>query len=331
MKLRIITALAVGGTLALLSYPRMAGRQALPAGVLVERVLTHVEDRYVDEVDRDQLLRGGLDLMVQQLDRNTRYVKPDEVEAFDSETEGQFVGLGVVLEAPREGYPHIQSVIAGGPAEVAGILPDDMILEVNRVDVEGISLDDLHERLHGSQGTVVTLTIRRGARERRQFKVPLDRVTISAIGAVRLYDDGAVSVGYVRLNQFSRGTAQDCEQAFHNLAADGAKALILDLRENSGGVLGEGIAVAGQFLREGVILRTRGREKEEKEYEADEPGPFPARPLVVTSTSPAPAPRSSWRRRCRIITARCWSAPTVTASGPCRASFPWAPTRSTAC
>ncbi len=255
--------------------------RALPRGVLLDRMLDEIDRRYVEPVDVDRLFRSGVDEIVRGLDRNSQYIPPDEVDAFDGETEGFFVGIGVVLTAREEDYPIVESVIRGGPADKAGVRAGDAILRVDRDSVHGISLGDLIARIRGMAGSTVSLQIRRGAGAPATVLITLERIDVTSVGAVRLYDGEPAAAGYLRIHQFQVDTAEEARTAIDSLRAEGARSLILDLRSNPGGVLDEGVELARLFLRDGVLLSTEGRSVEARTYRVEEPGRFLALPLVV--------------------------------------------------
>ena len=285
---RTILAVGLGGVIALLvGYPLPRPEAPLEPGVLVERVLRHVESLHVDDsTDVDSLFRDGIDQMVRSLDRNSRYIPPSEVAEFDGETGGYFVGIGVVLTAPADEYPSIQTVISGGPAEAAGVESGDMILEVAGTDVHSYTMDRLKERIRGPEGTRVALRLKRVASDEESadlnVTVTRARVAVPSISATRLYEDPKVpTLGYLRIHQFQTGTTDETKTAIDNLGAAGATGVVLDLRDNVGGVLQEGLHVSRLFLSEGVVLRTRDRRGSNKVYRAEAPAPFPDLPMVV--------------------------------------------------
>ncbi len=282
---RIVLALLLGAATALLcGVPAAPADRRAPRGVLVERVLGEIERLYVVEQDIDALFEDGLDLMVRQLDPNTRYIPPSEVEEFEGETEGYYVGIGIVLGPLTGEYPTIQTVFRSGPAAAAGLAANDEIVRIERRDVRGLAIAELKALLQGPTDTVVVLTIRRAAEAPREIAVTRKHVKFSSITSVQIYEDPAWrhAIGYVRAAQFQESTGLDVRKACDNLRRAGAGALILDLRRNGGGLMDQGVEVARLFLRDGMILRTRARRSsEDKVYFAEEPGEFLNVPLAV--------------------------------------------------
>ncbi|MFQ5654153.1 MAG: S41 family peptidase [Planctomycetota bacterium] len=253
-------------------------------GVITERVLQLVERHFVREIDTRELFEDGIDSMLRAIDRNTRYFAPDEVDAFEQDTEGFFVGVGVVLLPVEEDYPEIQEVIESGPAAAAGVEEGMRLLAVNGFDVRGLVLARVSERIQGPEGSWVHLRVRQEGTPERELQVERRRVVISSVGAVRLYgEEGGPRIGYVRLTQFQPGSAQETEAAVAALARQGAAGVVLDLRGNGGGILEEAVEIAGLFLEEGLLMSTRGRFDLDRPrlYRVEEPGPFPGLPLAI--------------------------------------------------
>ncbi|MCA8961811.1 MAG: S41 family peptidase [Planctomycetes bacterium] len=290
----IIAPAILGAAIAVaLSWP-LAGSGSSRA-LLVERVLGLVEDRYVHPVDGDRLLHDGLDSMLRELDPNSRYISPSQVEAFEGDTEGYFVGIGIVIAPAREDVPPtIRAVLRGSPAERADLVHGDQLLEVAGSSVARADLDEVSKLIQGPPGSQVHLRVRRVDGENEEFErwVRRERVTVPSVHSVRLFSDadGASEAahpgrtGYVRLDQFQVGTASELRHAIENLIRAGATRLILDLRDNRGGYLDQAVEVCDLFLPEGSeILSTKGRSNADRPdlYRATADTLCPTLPLVV--------------------------------------------------
>lgn len=258
------------------------------AGVLLERVLRLVGDRYVDPVDTEQLLYDGLDEMLRELDPNSRFYSPDELEEFDADTDGFFVGIGVVIEPAKEGVPPtIKAVIPESPAKRADLQRGDQILAVAGDPVEQSTLDQVSQRIKGPPGSSVIMTLRRRSEDGQYtdhlVEVQRERVTLPSVQAVRLYPGANSPIGYVRLDQFQSGSTGEVEQSFTNLTAAGARKFVLDLRGNRGGYLDEAVRICDLFVGGGLVLSTKGRSNVDKPelYRASGQTLFPDQPLVI--------------------------------------------------
>ncbi|MGE3164350.1 MAG: S41 family peptidase [Planctomycetota bacterium] len=284
---QVFLALITGGLLAA-GFIEPGEPEHTSNGALVEQVLAKVRRSYVDPVSPkrlDEMFHTGLNEMVQTLDHNTRYVPPEDVLDFQGDTDGSYIGIGIVLDANDSPHPSIGTVIHGGPAARVGILEGDVILAVDGDGIDGLGLDEISRRLKGLPGTRVSLRIARRGLE-VDLMVPRGRVETSSVSAVRLYEaaDGAAKpIGYVRLKQFQDGSLEELRQASQNLLEGGAESLVLDLRYNGGGILEQAVDIARLFLQEGHVLTTRGRSDWDhpRMYSVNQPGPFAKIPLAV--------------------------------------------------
>jgi len=254
---------------------------------------------YVEKLTDEQLKKmqdGAINGMVEALgDPYTIYVPADKVREFNKDLTGEYVGIGASVNT-RDGWLTIVSPLEDSPAYKAGIMADDRIIEIDGKTTQGLSVEECIEKLIGVAGTPVNIII-----ERKGEKIPmtLTRAAIktrSVKGVHRLAEDAEKwdfridpvrNVGYIRLTQFTPGCAEEILNAL--IAAgindpDPAKRLkgvILDLRDNGGGVLEEAIAIGDMFLREGTIVSTRGRNFPERIAKAQDKGTLPDIPLVL--------------------------------------------------
>ena len=258
---------ALGLTLGIVFGVDLSEERTLPRGALVERVLDEVERSHVQDVDVDALLYEGLDDMLQQLDRHSRYFSPEKVSDFQQETDGFIVGIGIVVGAgdpESEGeaaLPRVTGVVDGGPASRAGLLAGDRLVRVSGKSLDAQTVPFATSLIKGPEGTEVTLEVVTPGQEPREIRVPRQRVSIPSIGEVALYrETGGAPVGLVRLLQFQPNSTDEVKTAIEGLLEAGAESVILDLRHNGGGFLREAIGIASLFLEgEPVVVRTVGR------------------------------------------------------------------------
>jgi len=250
----------------------------------IQRLLA---ERFVTEPDMRSLQLGAIYGMLEALDdRYTVFVPEESLGDFDKALRGEYVGIGASVNI-TDGWATVVSPLDDSPALAAGLLPGDRIVEVDGVTTMGEELDDTIDRIVGERGSTVVLTIER---EGERLSVPIDRqpiVTRSVAGFVRAdaeWDfmvDPDTGIGYIRLISFGATASNEVRDAIEHLQDQGAQGLILDLRDNSGGLLRAAIEIADMFLSEGPIVTTRGRAYEDQSYYATERTLAPDMPLLV--------------------------------------------------
>ncbi len=244
------------------------------------RVLVLVENEYVDPTQRSKLVEGAIGGMVAALDPHSSYMNSTDYQLFRSDTEGQFGGIGVEVDL-RGDAAIVIAPIEGSPAERAGIRSGDKIVAVDGVDMRGKSSDTLLLKLRGAPGTRVTLTLLREGRA-GSLDVKLERaiIHVKSVEAQVL----AERVGYLRIKQFQAGTLQEVLAAAAKLrqqAQGEPRGLILDLRNNPGGLVDEAVGVADELLGSGLIYSTRHRGKVVGQAHARPGGSLRSLPLMV--------------------------------------------------
>jgi carboxyl-terminal processing protease len=244
------------------------------------RVLVEVENEYVDPVDRAKLVNGAIKGMVSELDPHSSYMPPDEFAAFQSDTEGQFGGIGIEVET-RADQLVVLSPIDGSPAERAGIRSGDTVVSVNGKDPGAEPLDRLIKKLRGAPGSRVKVGVRRaGVADVLTFDLVREIIRVASVSSKLL----SQRIGYVRIRQFQERTHDELLQAAAKLRSrsQGPLAgLILDLRADPGGLVDQAADVADEFLEGGVIYTTRHRNQVVEEVKARSGGAFVAEPCVV--------------------------------------------------
>ncbi len=227
-------------------------------------VLHLVDKAYVDDVAVDTLVQGAIEGLLSNLDPHSVYIPPKEQTQIAERFAGEFSGIGIQFEI-RDNHILVVSPIPGTPADRLGLSAGDRIVEIDGVSTFGITNDDVFERLRGPEGSEVRLTILRpGEDEQFELVVTRSRIPIHSVDAAFLLDDGIT--GYVIINQFTSITTIELETALDSLALLGMKQLVVDLRGNSGGYLGQADQVANLFLPGGrEIVSTEGRILNERE------------------------------------------------------------------
>ncbi len=241
-------------------------------------VFRTVKENYVGDPNTKELIYGALNGMLKSLDPFSAFFTPEQYKEFRQETEGEFGGVGIEIGMDK-GRPIVISPIEGTPAYRAGIRSGDIIVEINGEDTSNMSLVDVVRRIRGKPGTKVNLTIiRKGAD--KPIKVELERaiIKVESVKWTRLQD-----VGYIRLSQFTEGAGRDVERAIKSLISQGVKGIVLDLRNDPGGLLTEAISVSEAFLKEGkLVVYTKTRKGEVNRYFSRKKPALPEDvPLVV--------------------------------------------------
>ncbi len=224
------------------------------------RALQIVRMRYVEQPSQETLLTGAIKGMVNSLDDpHSVYMDAKMLKQFLVSTEGSFGGIGVVLGIKDKALT-VVAPIEGTPGDKAGIKSGDQILQVNGNDIKDLALDEVVNKIRGPEGTKVVLTIKNTKGEIKDVTVIRSNIKIKTVGG-KILKDG---IGYIRISMFSEETGKDFDDIYKQLETEGMKALILDLRDNPGGLVTECVNVAGKLIPKGPIVSVvdRGGHKE---------------------------------------------------------------------
>ncbi len=232
---------------------------------LVQEVIATIRHSYVEKVPEEKLILGAAKGVVEALnDPYSHYLSKTHYKYFQEETTGYFFGIGIQIGI-KDHHVTVISPIEGTPADRAGIKAGDIILKVDGKSVAKLPLDSVVSMIRGEEGTFVTLDISRvGRKEPLTFKVKRAKIELPNVSSKMLDKD----LGYVRIHTFSQETGQRLRDGVAKLIGEGAKGIILDLRNNPGGLLEEAVEVASVFIDKGVIVRVKSRSGKEEIYEA---------------------------------------------------------------
>jgi len=223
--------------------------------------LAIIDSEYADEVDSKKMIYGAISGMVASLDSHSQFMDPEAYNELKSETEGHFGGLGIEITV-KDGLLTVITPIEDTPAWKAGIKAGDRIVKINQELTKDMTLFDAVKKMRGTPGEAVNLTILRESEKKvLEFKVIRDVIKIKDIKDARVLEGG---IGYIRLVEFRENTPVEFRTAWEKLKKQGANALILDLRNNPGGLLESAVSVTEEFVEDGKkIVYTKGRKKEQ--------------------------------------------------------------------
>ena len=246
----------------------------------VTAVLRILEQNYAEKVDVEKAIyKGAIPGMLQRLDPHSNFFDPKQFAALREDQRGRYYGVGMQLTS-REGKTMVFVPFVGSPAYKAGLRPGDVIIGADDVSTETKTLAEVADLLKGPRGTTVKISVRReGSEEPLHFTVMRDEIPRPSVEHAF---EIAPGIGYIKVASFQETTSKELGDRLRELNAQDLKGLVLDLRENPGGLLNEGVAVAEMFLQRGqVIVSHRGRAQKEKQYTANRVNRGNSVPLVV--------------------------------------------------
>ena len=252
-------------------------------------VLAEIERKYVEKKPPQELITSAIKGMVSSLDPHSSYLTPDEYKDLQVETKGSFFGVGIEITM-RDGVLTVVSPIEGTPAYQAGVKAGDRIIKIDGKLTKGMSLMKAVKSIRGAKGSKVVLTMmREGLGKLKDISITRDLIPLHSVRRYMLED----GYGYIRISNFQEDTTTDLVKALRLLQTQKVplKGLVLDLRNDPGGLLQEAVSVADQFLDKGVIVSTRGRRPDQKmtweARQATTAGEYPVVCLVNNGTASA--------------------------------------------
>lgn len=235
----------------------------------VDALFTLIRENYVDAVTVDSLERIALPLILKELDPHSVYISPEQMQSVNEEMTGNFEGIGVQFNM-NEDTVLIISVISGGPSEKVGILPGDRIVTINDSVFAGKNLDtdEIIKNLKGPKGTEVIVGVkRRGVKGLIEFEITRDKIPLYSVDVSYMIDD---EIGYIKINRFSETTYSEFYEAAQKLIDKGMAKLVLDLRQNGGGLMSPAVNIADEFLQDGkMIVYIEGQARKRHNYIAN--------------------------------------------------------------
>lgn len=234
----------------------------------LQSVLYHIENEYVDTINKDSLIDKTISSLLQQLDPHSIYIPPADYEEMNEPLEGEFEGIGIEFSIQNDTII-VMNTIIGGPSEKQGLMAGDRILKVNDSLAAGIGISNnkVFKLLKGPKGTKVKIEIKRnGINKPLSFIITRDKIPMHSIDAAMITKN---KIGYIKISRFARTTPEEFHQSLEKLIAQGMNKLIIDVRGNGGGYMDAAITIADEFLKEGqLIVYTEGKAQPKREYKA---------------------------------------------------------------
>ena len=274
--LLIVLTLSLGGTVASKSTDGSATYEQLR---LFTEVLSIVQNQYVDEVPPKEIIYSAIKGTLRGLDPHSSFLDPDSYKDMQVETSGSFGGLGIEITL-KDDILTIVSPIEGTPAYRAGLATGDRIVKIDGLTTKDMQLSDAVKRMRGKPGTKVTISIaREGWSEAKDYDIVREQIRVHSVREHMLPN----GVAYIRLRQFQEQTPHDLEVAIDKAVKGGMKSLVLDLRNNPGGLLTAAVEVSEKFVEDGkLVVYTEGRVRNQNmRFTAHGKKPFPKVPIVV--------------------------------------------------
>lgn len=247
---------------------------------LFSNTLAIIQKEYVKDTKPKDLIYGSLKGMLSSLDPHSQFMDPDTYNELKVDTEGKFGGLGIEITI-KDGLLTIITPIEDTPAWKAGIKAGDHIVKINDALTRELTLTDAVKKMRGKPGEIVNLTILRDSENKLlDFKITRAIIKIEDIKHTRILEEG---IGYIRLIEFRENTLQEFNKALASLAKQGMQGLIIDLRNNPGGLLDVAVKITGRFIAPNkMIVNTKGRRKEQNlEFYSDEKNAVADLPLAI--------------------------------------------------
>jgi len=262
-------------------------------GRVLAFAMDEIRHRSLKEVDQRELFQGALNGMMERLDRYSSYMPPKTADEFNQTMDQQFGGVGIeVLLDPKTEQLTVASPLVGTPAYRGGIRAGDKIVKIDDKSTQGMSLADAVERMRGKPGDPIRLTVLHpDATEPEEIEIIRDVIRVDTVlgdtrnadGSWNLFLEGHDRIGYLRINSFGKQTEGELEEALKWLAENEMRALVLDLRNNPGGLLPAAIGTCNLFIESGTIVSIRRRDPEQIDdvFQASPENTFAGFPMVV--------------------------------------------------
>lgn len=265
LKVLLIAVIASASTLTIIYYALGLNQHSFSNLMRFVLAYRFIQTKYVGDTDDTKLIDSAIDGMVKSLgDPHSNYLDPDMYKILMEQTQGSFGGIGVIMGMDKDGAIKIVSVMEDSPGQKAGLAEGDQIVAVDGTPVTEWPFDQVAAHVRGEAGTNVTLTILRDGQQ-QDFTVTRDNIKLKTVGHEML-DDG---IGYIQIASFSEDTAKEFTDAYTDLQNNGMKGLVIDLRNDPGGLLTACVAIAKQVVPKGTIVSITTKDGSTETYTSD--------------------------------------------------------------
>jgi len=276
----LCSAIFIASSFAVSGIDKKKREDTLKQVELFSDALVLVQNEYVDEAPAKNLIYGALKGMVAGLDPHSQFLDPDDYNELKVDTEGKFGGVGIEISV-KDGVLTIVTPIDGTPAWKAGIKAGDKIVRIDNALTRDFTLSDAVKRMRGEPGKAVDITVWRESEKKvLEFRIVRDTIKIKDLKDARVLEDG---IAYIRLVEFRENTPDDFNKALVKLSGEGMNALVIDLRNNPGGLLEVAVKVAENFIEEGkLVISTKSRNPSQNlQFFSRQHKPFLDMPVAV--------------------------------------------------
>ncbi len=275
-----LLAIAVGTTVGMKLEHDRASSDAVRQLRKIEDAFLIIHQQYVEGTDPEKIADAAIEGMLEQLDPHSAFIPAKDLQEVQEGFQGSFGGVGIMFEVPND-TARVITTVANGPSEKVGVMPGDRIVGIDDTSAVGFDDDDIRKHLKGPEGTRVRMTVARpGVTEPITFQITRARIPIFTVDSAFMLDG---QTGYIRINHFAQTTLDEFRTKMRELIAQGMQRLVLDLRDNPGGVMRSAVGMADEMLPGGkTIVSTRSRNAQYNSSERTTPGGmFEDKPVIV--------------------------------------------------
>ena len=275
-----LLAVALGTTVGMKLEHDRASSDAVRQLRKIEDAFLIIHQQYVEGIDPERVADAAIEGMLEQLDPHSAFIPAKDLQEVQEGFQGSFGGIGIMFEVPDD-TARVITTVANGPSEKVGVMPGDRIVGIDDTSAVGFDDDDIRKHLKGPEGTRVRMTVARpGVTEPISFTITRARIPIFTVDSAFMLDG---QTGYIRINHFAQTTLDEFRDKMRLLKGQGMERLVLDLRDNPGGVMRSAVGMADDMLAGGkTIVSTRSRNTQYNSSERTTPGgPFEDQPVIV--------------------------------------------------